>query len=232
VINVTTDKCYENKGWVWGYRENDVLGGHDPYSNSKACTELVGQSYRDSYFPPSRWSEHRVALASARAGNVIGGGDWTPRQLVPDAIAAFLQSKPVVLRHPKAVRPWQHVLECLTGYLTLAEALATDPQSFATAWNFGPPDTGSCTVAHVVESLASHWGQSPPWVPDTVVHAAEEPQLRLDVTQAASLLGWRCALSIDQALRWVAAWYRDFHAGRNARELSLEQIAAYRALSR
>ncbi len=232
VINVTTDKCYENKGWVWGYRENDVLGGHDPYSNSKACTELVGQSYRDSFFPLTRWNEHHVALASARAGNVIGGGDWTPRQLIPDTVAAFLQSRPVVLRHPNAVRPWQHVLDCLAGYLTLAEALATDPRSFATAWNFGPPDTGSCTVSHVVESLASHWGQSPPWVPDSAVHAAEEPQLRLDVTKAASLLGWRCGLSIDQALCWVAAWYRDFHSGRNARELSLEQINAYLALSR
>src|SRR5262249_16392470 len=131
VINVTTDKCYENRNWVWGYRETDVLGGRDPYSNSKASTELVGQSFPDSFFPLARFSEHRGAIASARAGNVIGGGDWTERQLVPDAIAAFRHHRPVVLRHPEAIRPWQHVLDCLAGYLMLAEALAQDAQRFS-----------------------------------------------------------------------------------------------------
>src|SRR5262245_41005283 len=131
VINVTTDKVYENRNWIWGYRESDTLGGGDPYSNSKASAALVGRCFRDSCFPAGRRSEHRVALASARAGNVIGGGDWTPRQLIPDTVAAFHQGNPVVLRHPGAIRPWQHVLDCLAGYLTLAEALARDPQRFS-----------------------------------------------------------------------------------------------------
>jgi len=224
VVNVTTDKCYENKGWVWGYRETDTLGGRDPYSNSKACAELVAQSYRDSFFPLARRSEHGVAIASARAGNVIGGGDWTPRQLVPETIAAFVQRRPVVLRHPHAVRPWQHVLDCLAGYLTLAEALARDPQAHSGEWNFGPSDADACPVSRVVESLGALWRIERPWVRDEAVHAPEEQQLRLDVSKAAQVLGWRCELPIDEALQWVAAWYRGHHDGRDARALCFEQI--------
>lgn len=227
VMNVTTDKCYENKGWVWGYRETDSLGGHDPYSNSKACSELVGQSYRDSFFPASRWSEHGIGLASARAGNVIGGGDWTPRQLIPDVITAFAESRPVVLRHPQAVRPWQHVLDCLDGYLTLAEALATDVNTFSGGWNFGPSDADACPVSYIVDSLASHWGVKPAWVHDAAHHAPEERQLRLDVSKAATDLDWRCRLPIDLALTWVANWYRGYQSSVNARDLCREQIAAY-----
>jgi CDP-glucose 4,6-dehydratase len=227
VVNVTTDKCYENRGWVWGYRETDTLGGRDPYSNSKACAELVGQSFRDSFFPLDKWDEHRVAIASARAGNVIGGGDWTARQLIPELIAAFATDKPVVLRHPGAIRPWQHVLDCLGGYLTLAEGLARDPQTFSGGWNFGPSDVESRTVAEVVEALARHWGVAEPWIRDTVTHAHEERQLRLDVTKAAELLDWRGDLSIDVALEWVARWYLDLRNGRDARELSLAQVDAY-----
>jgi CDP-glucose 4,6-dehydratase len=227
VINVTTDKCYENKGWVWGYRETDALGGRDPYSNSKACAELVGQSYRDSFFPLSRWAEHKVAIASARAGNVIGGGDWTPRQLIPETIAAFLDARPVVLRHPKAVRPWQHVLDCLGGYMTLAEALADDARAHSGEWNFGPADVDSCPVSHVVDVLGSLWGIERRWVQDEVVHAPEEQQLRLDVNKAANDLGWRCRLPIDDALQWVASWYRDYHDDRDARSLCNDQIARY-----
>lgn len=229
VVNVTTDKCYENKGWVWGYRETDPLGGRDPYSNSKACAELVGQSYRDSFFPLSRWAEHRVAIASARAGNVIGGGDWTPHQLVPETIAAFLEARPVVLRHPQAVRPWQHVLDCLGGYLTLAEALADDARTYSGEWNFGPADADSCQVSHVVEVLGSLWGVERPWVRDEAVHAPEEQQLRLDVGKAAHGLGWRCRLPIDEALQWVAGWYRDLHEGSDAVSLCGEQIERYMA---
>ena len=227
VINVTTDKCYENKGWVWGYRETDALGGRDPYSNSKACAELVGQSYRDSFFPLSRWAEHKVAIASARAGNVIGGGDWTPRQLIPETIAAFLDARPVVLRHPKAVRPWQHVLDCLGGYMTLAEALADDARAHSGEWNFGPADVDSCPVSHVVDVLGSLWGIERRWMQDEVVHAPEEQQLRLDVNKAANDLGWRCRLPIDDALQWVASWYRDYHDDRDARSLCNDQIARY-----
>jgi len=227
VISVTTDKCYENKGWVWGYRETDRLGGRDPYSNSKACAELVGDSYRDSFFPLARWGEHGVGLASARAGNVIGGGDWTPRQLVPDTIAAFVKSKAVVLRNPQSIRPWQHVLDCLAGYLTLAEALAADVHAGSGAWNFGPAYQDSRPVCYVVERLAASWGLKNAWVQDELEHAPEERVLRLDVTKAATLLDWRCRLPIDDALRWVADWYRDFHRGQDARELCNAQIGSY-----
>ena len=227
VINVTTDKCYENKGQIDGYRESDTLGGHDPYSNSKACAELVGDAYRASFFPLDRRYEHGVGLASARAGNVIGGGDWTARQLVPDTIASFIESKAVVLRHPRALRPWQHVLDCLSGYLTLAEALAENAEAFSGAWNFGPAESDSWPVCDVVEALALHWGSSMTWVKDAARHAPEEEILRLDVTKAAKLLGWQSRLTIDDAVRWVAHWYRDLHRGRHARDLCYEQIDAY-----
>ena len=226
-VNVTTDKCYENKGWVWGYRETDTLGGRDPYSNSKACAELVAQSYRDSFFPLARWPDHRVALASARAGNVIGGGDWTPRQLIPETIAAFTQGRSVMLRHPDSVRPWQHVLDCLGGYLTLAEALADDPRAHSGEWNFGPSDSDSFPVSRVVETLGALWRIERPWVRDGAVHAPEEQQLLLDVNKAAHLLGWRCRLPTDEALLWVADWYRGHHEGRDARSLCQEQIARH-----
>jgi CDP-glucose 4,6-dehydratase len=229
VINVTTDKCYENQNWVWGYRETDVLGGRDPYSNSKACAELVGQSFRDSFFPLARHAEHGVAIASARAGNVIGGGDWTARQLIPDAMAAFRQDRPVVLRHPRAVRPWQHVLDCLAGYLTLAEALSVDAQKFSGGWNFGPAEADTRPVSYVVEKLGSFWNMRPAWTQDPVVHAHEEQQLRLDISKAADQLAWRGHLRIDDALTWVATWFRAFHGGADARELCRAQIRDYLA---
>jgi len=227
VINVTTDKCYENRNWPWGYRETDTLGGHDPYSNSKACAELVGQAYRDSYFPPARWQEHRVGIASARAGNVIGGGDWTPRQLVPEAMAALSQGRPVVLRHPNAVRPWQHVLDCLSGYLTLAKSLSGDGQAFSGPWNFGPSDSDTRTVAEVVETLAGRWNVARAWEADTREHAAEEHLLRLDVSKTSSVLDWRPRLSIETALHWVAEWYGSYHAGGSPLELCRRQIQNY-----
>ncbi len=227
MVNVTTDKCYENKNWVWGYREGDTLGGRDPYSNSKACAELVAKAFRDSFFDVSRLSEHGVALASARAGNVVGGGDWTPRQLIPDTMAAFSNREPVVLRHPNAVRPWQHVLDCLTGYMTLAEALATDAATYSGDWNFGPGEQDACSVSHVVELLASMWEMERPWVQDAILHAHEEQQLRLDVSKANQYLQWRCLLSIDESMQWVSSWYRDHRDGRDARDLCLDQIGCY-----
>jgi len=227
VINVTTDKCYENKGWDWGYRENDVLGGHDPYSNSKACAEFVGQSYRDSFFPLSSYGEHAVGIASARAGNVIGGGDWTPRQLVPDTIAAFLKSQSIVLRHPHAIRPWQHVLDCLGGYMSLAEAMVEDAAEYSGPWNFGPTDAESRSVAYIVEFLAAQWSIERPWIQDSASHPPEESVLRLEVTKCANRLGWRCRLAIDEALHLVAGWYRGYHSGEDARRLCLDQMARY-----
>jgi CDP-glucose 4,6-dehydratase len=227
VINVTTDKCYENKGWVWGYREDDRLGGHDPYSNSKACAELVGQAYRDSFFPLTDVERHGVRLASARAGNVIGGGDWTPHQLIPEAVAALQRGESVVLRHPDATRPWQHVLDCLDGYVSLAEALSDNPAGFSGGWNFGPADSDSRPVSYLVETLAKHWGVAVPWTHDTQVHPPEAQELRLETRQAASRLGWRACWSIDTALDMVARWYDGYHAGTPARALCLEQIRRY-----
>jgi len=227
LINVTTDKCYENKDCSRGYSENDSLGGQDPYSNSKACAELVGRCYGESFFPTFRIQEHRVAIASARAGNVVGGGDWTSRQLIPETIAAFLRSEPVVLRHPDAVRPWQHVLDCLGGYMRLAEALADDAGRHNGAWNFGPADADSRSVSYVVEALASQWDVAIPWIRDTSVHAPEAKQLRLDVSKASSILDWRTHLPIDEALRWVGNWYRGYHSGQDPLSLCRQQIDGY-----
>jgi CDP-glucose 4,6-dehydratase len=230
VVNVTTDKCYLNQGWVWGYREIDALGGRDPYSNSKACAELVTQSFRHSYFPLESFARHGVALASARAGNVIGGGDWTAHQLVPETAAAFARAEPVVLRHPDAVRPWQHVLDCLNGYLVLAEKLASAPALGSGEWNFGPAPGDAYTVARVVEALAVHWKLATAWVRATGATPREEHELTLDSTKASRVLGWRCRLSTEQAIAWVADWYLGLQQGGDARQLCLAQIGRFAQL--
>ncbi len=227
VVNVTTDKCYANRGWVWGYRENDSLGGRDPYSNSKACAELTAQAYRESFFPLERYAEHGVAVGSARAGNVVGGGDWTPWQLIPEATAALMRGESVTLRHPQATRPWQHVLDCLHGYLILAEALTRDAHRYSGEWNFGPDDADSRPVAYLVERLAKHWGVARPWIQDHVHHRSEETELRLDSGKARHLLDWRPRLGLDGALDWVARWYDGYRSGEDARALCLEQIARF-----
>ncbi len=229
VVNVTTDKVYHNQRWVWSYRENDGLGGRDPYSSSKACSELVTQSYVASFFPAERRAEHGVAVASARAGNVIGGGDWTPHQLVPAIIAAAQAGQAVALRNPAGVRPWQHVLDCLNGYLSLAEALLDDPARAAGDWNFGPAADDHFTVAQVAEGIGRHWGITPAWTNAAGVRPPEEHELRLDCSKAARQLGWRCALSTPTAFHWVADWYLQVEGGRTAREASLAQIEAFLA---
>ncbi len=227
LVNVTTDKCYANQGWVWGYRENDRLGGRDPYSNSKACAELAAQAYRESFFPVADHAVHGVAIASARAGNVIGGGDWTHRQLIPEAVAALTRGQSVRLRHPSATRPWQHVLDCLHGYLVLAEAVARDPRAYSGEWNFGPDDADARSVSFVVARLAKHWAVAVPWVQDEVPHAREEMELRLDSGKASRLLGWRGRLDIERAIEWVAGWYDGYRAGEDPRRLCLEQIGQF-----
>jgi len=229
IVNVTTDKVYENQRWAWGYRENDSLGGRDPYSSSKACAELVARAFRESFFSGGQRS---TGLASARAGNVIGGGDWTPHQLIPETIAALSSGKPVVLRNPAAIRPWQHVLDCLSGYLTLAEALYEQPERHATEWNFGPADADMQPVAHVVEVLARPWGVEPPWVQDARVHPHEELDLRLNSQKAIRELRWVCKLPLDEALAWTADWFRRHGSGQDARALCEEQIDRYMQLSR
>jgi len=224
VVNVTTDKVYANRGWVWGYRETDRLGGRDPYSNSKACAELVASAFYESFFADAK---SRIGVANARAGNVIGGGDWTPRQLIPEAIASFTQGRPVALRHPDAVRPWQHVLDCLSGYLTLAEALYADPERFSEGWNFGPAEADALSVARIVDLLARHWSLQRAWVSDPVKHAHEEPQLRLDSQKAARELNWMGRLKIETALEWTATWFLRYASGASARVLCEEQIDRY-----
>lgn len=227
IVNVTTDKCYLNQGWPWPYRETDVLGGRDPYSNSKACAELVAQSFRHSFFPLPEIARHGVAVASARAGNVIGGGDWTARQLIPEAVAAFTRRQPVALRHPDGVRPWQHVLDCLNGYLMLAEKLAASPEAASGEWNFGPPTSERYSVAQLVDVLAGHWKVATPWVRAGEATAHEERQLTLDSSKADGVLGWRCRLPLEQALQWVADWYLGLAQGQAARELCLRQIRQF-----
>ncbi len=229
VVNVTTDKVYENRGWVWGYRETDELGGRDPYSASKACAELVAKSFRESYFQGTAESG-RIGLASARAGNVIGGGDWTPHQLIPDTIAALARSEPVVLRNPQATRPWQHVLDCLAGYLALAEALHTEPGKYAGNWNFGPSEEDVEPVVRVVEMLAEPWGVQPAWVRDSANHPHEAMELSVNARKANRDLGWHCRLPLATALSWTSGWFRGYLAGQDARRLCDAQIEDFIAL--
>jgi CDP-glucose 4,6-dehydratase len=230
VVNVTTDKVYENMRWLWGYRENDTLGGRDPYSSSKACAELVARAFRESYFSAGAKDGARIGVACARAGNVIGGGDWTARQLVPDTVQALERGQPVTLRHPGAVRPWQHVLDCLSGYLALAEGVHRDPERYADDWNFGPPDSESWSVQRVVEALGRHWQVQPCWLRDPQSHAHEEMELRLNSQKANRELHWACRLGLDDALDWTALWYKRHTAGAKARALCEEQIERYMEL--
>ncbi|WP_150290130.1 CDP-glucose 4,6-dehydratase [Sphingobium estronivorans] len=203
ILSVTTDKCYANDGRTEGYREDAPLGGHDPYSNSKACAELVSACWRDSFL-----AQRSVGLATARAGNVIGGGDWSADRLVPDAVRAFSEGRTLEIRNPDAVRPWQHVLEPLTGYLLLAQALAADPARFARGWNFGPAAADMASVREVIERLAGHWGATRPWTKQPGEHPHEAAMLTLDSSAAADALGWRPRLSLDRALALTADWYR------------------------
>ena len=203
IVVITTDKCYENDGRPTGYVEHDKLGGYDPYSNSKACAELVTQSYRDSFL-----SEKGVGVASARAGNVIGGGDYADDRLVPDAIRAFVANEPVEIRNPNAVRPWQHVLEPLRGYLMLAERLHNDRQAYAKGWNFGPAPTDMAPVHQVLSILANHWGDTKGVAAQPGDHPHEAALLTLDSSAAADQLGWTPRLSLDDALKLTADWYR------------------------
>lgn len=208
VVNVTTDKCYENREWLWPYRENEAMGGYDPYSSSKGCAELVTAAYRNSYFNEKTFQRHRTALASARAGNVIGGGDWAQDRLVPDILSAFSQGVPVMIRNPHAVRPWQHVLEPLRGYLMLAERLFIDGASYAEAFNFGPSEGDAQPVDWIVRQLAAKWGDSAVWQMDGANHPHEASFLRLDVSKAAHRLAWRPILNLDAGLQLSVDWAR------------------------
>ena len=229
VVNVTTDKCYENREWVWGYRENEPMGGFDPYSSSKGCAELVTSAYRNSFFPAQKHAEHHVALASARAGNVIGGGDWAKDRLIPDILAGFSRGEPVLVRSPHAIRPWQHVLEPLRGYLVLAEKLYTDGPAFAEAWNFGPLGDDARPVEWIARELANRWGEGAAWRVSGGDHPHEASYLKLDISKAGHRLDWHPALRLSEALDLIVDWARGQQQGRDVRELTLRQIAGYEA---
>lgn len=223
VVNVTTDKCYENREWVWGYRENDAMGGYDPYSSSKACAELVTAAYRKSFLTAAG-----VAVASARAGNVIGGGDWAADRLVPDILRAFEHGQPVQIRSPNSIRPWQHVLEPLSGYLLLAQRLAEE-LGFAEAWNFAPDDSDVQSVEWIVSRLARIWGDGTTWAVDGGQHPHEAGYLKLDISNARYRLGWTPRWDLYQALERTVEWHRAWRGSEPMREFSLRQIAAYLA---
>lgn len=222
VVNVTTDKCYENKEWVWGYREDEPMGGFDPYSNSKGCSELVTSAYRQSFFKSAG-----IALASARAGNVIGGGDWALDRLIPDIISAFEQSRPVAIRNPHATRPWQHVLEPLGGYLLLTQHLYTQGQAFAEGWNFGPNEKDAKPVDWIVQNIATLWGDGAKWQIDTGEHPHEAHYLKLDISKAGNHLGWHPKLSLTEALTMTVEWQRARLSGASVRKTTLDQINSY-----
>ena len=222
IVVVTTDKCYKDRDWEWGYRETDALGGADPYSSSKACVELVCDAWRRSYF-----SKSDALLASARAGNVIGGGDWAVDRLVPDAIRAFQQGEPLLIRSPHAVRPWQHVLEPLNGYMTLAMRLYQGDSSCACAWNFGPSAEGSCDVRSVAERLIQLWGEGAAYriTEDHSLH--ESHLLRLDSSRAIQKLSWHSKLSLEEAIALTVAWYKANLDKNNPLSVTRGQILKY-----
>lgn len=222
VIIVTSDKCYENKEWVWGYRENDPMGGHDPYSASKGSAELVASAYRRSFF-----RDGQVSIATVRAGNVIGGGDWSKDRIVPDIMRAVGMGDAVAIRNPGAIRPWQHVCEPLCGYLILAEQLYSKKGGYADCWNFGPDDEGAKTVSWLVDYVCREWGDGAGWCLDSSEHPHEANYLKLDCSKAKAMLGWRPLLSIETALDWTVEWYKGFYNRADIAQITAMQIARY-----
>ena len=222
VVSITTDKCYENKEWVWAYRENEPMGGHDPYSSSKGCAELVTASYRKSFY-----KERNIGLASARAGNVIGGGDWALDRLVPDILRAFEKNQPVIIRSPDAIRPWQHVLEPLSGYLKLAQALYQDPRSYAEGWNFGPNEDEAKPVSWILDQMVGYWPGSS-WKLDQFAENPHEANyLKLDISKAKSNLHWRPVWSLSETLSHIVSWHKNWVSGKDMQKTSIDEISKY-----
>jgi CDP-glucose 4,6-dehydratase len=229
VVVVTSDKCYENRETLIGYRESDPMGGHDPYSSSKGCAELVTAAYRKSFFgsPPTS-----AGISSARAGNVIGGGDWARDRLIPDVIGAFAAGRPAIIRRPHAVRPWQHVLEPLEGYLRLAETLYSEPATYSESWNFGPPGSDARPVSWVVDRLAGLWGEGSEWRAGEGEEPHEAHFLKLESSKANSRLGWMPRLELRTGLEWVVEWYKAYHRADGVAQLTYDQIRRYEGLLR
>lgn len=231
VIIVTSDKCYKNNEWLWGYRENDSMGGDDPYSSSKGCAELITSSYIKSYFSKEDYGSHGTAVASVRAGNAIGGGDWAKDRLIPDIMSAVMESQRVVIRNPNSIRPWQHVLEPLNGYLILAQKLWESDPSHIGAWNFGPNDDEAKPVVWIVERILKMWGNGTKWKLDEGTHPPESNYLTLDSTKARRLLGWSPKLRLHTALEWIVGWYLNYQQHSNMRHVSEAEIKRFEDLS-
>jgi CDP-glucose 4,6-dehydratase len=227
VVVVTSDKCYENREWHWAYREDEAMGGHDPYSSSKGCAELVTTAWRKSYGQGAR----PIGIASARAGNVIGGGDWAAERLIPDCIRALAAGEAIGIRNPASTRPWQHVLEPLCGYLLLAERLAEDPKTFGGGWNFGPAEEDARPVAWIADQIVSAWGDGAKWAKVGSDELHEAHFLKVDASKARACLDWRPSLRLEHGLRWTVDWYRRFLGGGEALRLTEEQIEQYCELS-
>lgn len=232
VVCITTDKVYHNQEWVWPYRETDTLGGHDPYSASKACAEIVTAAYRSSYFPTQEFEKHGVLVATVRAGNVIGGGDWAAYRLIPDFVRAFTAGNSVLIRRPAATRPWQHVLEPITGYTMLAERLLARQTQFASSFNFGPNYDDAWPVERMADKVVKLWGEGASWVRDSAPAPHEDHFLQLDASRARYELGWRPRLRTENALEWTIDWYRAWKEGKDMKEVTWKQIEDYEKLSR
>jgi CDP-glucose 4,6-dehydratase len=227
VVNVTSDKCYENQEWPWGYREDEPKGGYDPYSNSKGCAELVADAFRKSYFNINDYEQHGCAIASARAGNVIGGGDWALDRLIPDMLLAFQNNIPVNIRSPHAIRPWQHVLEPLSGYLVLAQKLYTDGCTYAEGWNFGPQDKDAQPVEWIVNKLVNTWGDNATWDLDKNPQPHEAHYLKLDCSKAKMALKWQPRWSLETTLDAIVKWHKAWLAGTDMHKYTLNEINQY-----
>jgi CDP-glucose 4,6-dehydratase len=228
-VLVTTDKCYDNKEWEWGYRENDPMGGYDMYSSSKGAAELLIASYRNSFFPVSQYNRHKVAIASARSGNVIGGGDWAKDRLVPDIIRAFQNNKKVKVRNPNSIRPWQHVLEPLHGYIQLAELLTDNGPKYSEPWNFGPRGEDVKSVQWIVEQISRYWGSDTNWVnDDNDKHPHESNYLKLDCSKTNTKMNWHPKWDLIQTLEKIVEWHKEECINSNQyKELCLKQIKEY-----
>nr|WP_298994340.1 CDP-glucose 4,6-dehydratase [uncultured Polaribacter sp.] len=223
IVSVTTDKCYENKEWDWGYRENEPMGGHDPYSSSKGCAELVTSAYRRSFFN----TKDTASLASARAGNVIGGGDWADDRLIPDILNAFENEKPVIIRNPLSTRPWQHVLEPLSGYLVLAQELYKNGDKFAEGWNFGPKDEDCKPVNWILDKMVAYWGDGAKWELDKNNNPHEAGFLKLDCSKASNRLKWQPKWNLEETIKLIIRWHQIYVNGGDVREQCLKEIKKY-----
>jgi CDP-glucose 4,6-dehydratase len=223
IVSVTTDKCYENKEWEWGYRENEPMGGHDPYSSSKGCAELVTAAYRRSFFS----SEDTASLASARAGNVIGGGDWSEDRLIPDILKAFEKSEPVLIRNPLSTRPWQHVLEPLSGYLVLAQELFLNGDDYAESWNFGPKDEDCRPVSWILDQMVTYWGNNASWNLDKNNNPHEAGFLKLDCSKASNRLNWNPKWNLQLTLKSIVDWHQLYRKGGDLKKHCLKEIKTY-----